>query len=261
MREILIAMLLAGLLPMAAHAQQVSSTAGINAESVPSSEPDARYDRRQHRQSPGGAVPVAGKGPGGTVGSEPTNRAMTVDRDGPGDRSGRRDHPGDTSSRVRQMEATEPLASIRQRRTGQGLETDPLRRSVRDTAGARNSDASIPRQVNDHNWSGTRDHHRDWSRDWRRDDRYDWRTYRNNHRSIYQLGRYFDPYGWTYRRFAVGYSLRPYYYRSRYWLDDPWMYRLPPAYGSYRWVRYYDDALLVNVRTGFVGDVIHNFFW
>jgi len=48
---------------------------------------------------------------------------------------------------------------------------------------------------------------------------------------------------------------------SSYWLDDPWSYRLPPAYGPYRWVRYYDDVILVDVRTGYVVDVIHDFFW
>ena len=51
------------------------------------------------------------------------------------------------------------------------------------------------------------------------------------------------------------------YYGSSYWLNDPWQYRLPPAYGPYRWVRYWDDALLVNIYTGEVVDVIHNFFW
>ena len=103
--------------------------------------------------------------------------------------------------------------------------------------------------------------HRRWSSDWRRDHRYDWRNYRNSHRSLFRLGRYFDPYGWGYRRFSIGFNLGSSYYGSNYWLDDPWMYRLPPAYGPYRWVRYYDDALLVNIYTGQVADVLYNFFW
>jgi hypothetical protein len=28
-----------------------------------------------------------------------------------------------------------------------------------------------------------------------------------------------------------------------------------------RWIRYYDDALLVDIRDGYVVDVIHDFFW
>ena len=100
-----------------------------------------------------------------------------------------------------------------------------------------------------------------WSSDWRRDHRYNWRSHRDRHRSLFRLGRYYDPYGWGYRRFSIGFSLGSGYYGSNYWLDDPWMYRLPPAYGPYRWVRYYDDALLVNIYTGQVVDVLHNFFW
>jgi hypothetical protein len=105
------------------------------------------------------------------------------------------------------------------------------------------------------------DRHRSWSRDWRRDSRYNWYSYRNRYGSLFRLGRYYDPYGWNYRRFSVGFSLWPSYYGSNFWLNDPWQYRLPPAYGPYRWVRYYDDALLVNIYTGQVVDVIYNVFW
>ncbi len=103
--------------------------------------------------------------------------------------------------------------------------------------------------------------HSSWTTDWRRDSRYNWYDYRSRYGSIYDLGRYNDPYGWGYRRFSIGISIGRGYYGSNYWLNDPWMYRLPPAYGPYRWVRYYDDALLVNLYSGQVVDVIHNFFW
>ena len=96
---------------------------------------------------------------------------------------------------------------------------------------------------------------------WRHDQRYDWRRYRDRHRSIFRLGFYYDPFGWNYRRWSVGSFLWPSYYDVHYRLNDPWRYRLPPAYGPYRWVRYWDDALLVNIYTGEVVDVIHNFFW
>ena len=110
-------------------------------------------------------------------------------------------------------------------------------------------------------WRRDRDGDRRWSRNWRRDDRYNWHSYRNRYGSLFRLGRYYDPYGYRYRRFTIGFNLWPNYYRSRYWLNDPWHYRLPPAYGPYRWVRYYDDVLLVDVYTGEVVDVIYNFFW
>jgi len=107
-----------------------------------------------------------------------------------------------------------------------------------------------------------RDNHRRWDRDWRRDNRYDWRTYRTRHRDRYRIGRYYSPYShWHYRRLTVGFFLDTLFYSNRYWISDPWYYRLPPAYGPYRWVRYYDDALLVNIYTGEVVDVIYDFFW
>ncbi|MEQ1725135.1 MAG: RcnB family protein [Sphingopyxis sp.] len=106
------------------------------------------------------------------------------------------------------------------------------------------------------------DNGRRWDRDWRSDRRYDWHGYRNQYRDRFSLGLYYSPYrNWNYRRISIGFSLWPLFYSDRYWINDPWEYRLPDAYGPYRWVRYYDDALLVDVRTGEVVDVIDNFFW
>jgi Ni/Co efflux regulator RcnB len=39
------------------------------------------------------------------------------------------------------------------------------------------------------------------------------------------------------------------------------MYRLPFAPPGYRWIRYYDDALLIDTWDGQVVDVIYDFFW
>ena len=110
----------------------------------------------------------------------------------------------------------------------------------------------------------TRQHdrrHSAWDTSWRDNRSYDWRGYRGRYSSLYNLSNYYDPYRDGYRRFLIGFSLSPSYYDSRYWLNDPGQYRLPPAYGPYRWVRYYDDALLVNIYTGQVVDVVHSFFW
>ena len=102
---------------------------------------------------------------------------------------------------------------------------------------------------------------RQWTRHWRDDRRYDWRSYRDRNRTVFRIGAYYDPYGMHYRRWNIGWSIRPSYYRSSYWISDPWQYRLPDVYGPYRWVRYYDDAILVNTFSGEVVDVIYNFFW
>ena len=100
-----------------------------------------------------------------------------------------------------------------------------------------------------------------WTNNWRNDRRYDWNNYRNHHRSAFRIGFYYDPFGWSYRPWSIGSYMYPSYYDQSFWLNDPWQYRLPPAYGPYRWVRYWDDALLVNIYTGQVEDVLHNFFW
>jgi Ni/Co efflux regulator RcnB len=100
-----------------------------------------------------------------------------------------------------------------------------------------------------------------WRRDWHRDSRYDWRHWRDRHRSRFHFGIYWDPFGWSYRRYSIGWRLWPSYYSDDFWLNDPWYWRLPPAHGPYRWIRYHGDALLVNIYTGEVVDVVYDFFW
>lgn len=110
-------------------------------------------------------------------------------------------------------------------------------------------------------YEGRRDAAAQWNRDWRSDNRYDWRRWRDDHRSRFHIGIYYDPFGWGYRPYQIGWRLWPSYYSSRYWIEDPWYYRLPYAPPGYVWVRYWDDALLVDTWSGEVVDVIHDFFW
>jgi Nickel/cobalt transporter regulator len=134
----------------------------------------------------------------------------------------------------------------------------------------RNNDERIDRRY-DRNRNGDIDRRYDrnndnrvdrWSNNWRNDRRYDWRGHRERYGNHYRHGRYYSPYrGRSYSRIGIGFSLGSGYYGSRYWISDPWAYRLPPAYGPYRWVRYYDDVLLVDLRNGRVVDVIRDFFW
>jgi len=142
------------------------------------------------------------------------------------------------------------------------------RRDGRTQGGLREGRTGDPRR--DGGWNGREGHrwngggdHRDqrWSHNWRNDRRYDWRSYRNQNRFIFRLGTYRDPFGYGYRPLSIGYTMYSGYYQSNYWLDDPYEYRLPPVYGPYRWVRYYDDAVLVDIYSGEVVEVIRNFFW
>jgi Ni/Co efflux regulator RcnB len=98
-------------------------------------------------------------------------------------------------------------------------------------------------------------------RDDRREMREDWRDYRRAHPDVYRGPAYVGPRpGWRYRPVAVGYRFEPVYYGQRYWVD-PVRYRLPPAGAYQRWVRYGNDVVLVNVRTGRVIAVNGGFFF
>jgi Ni/Co efflux regulator RcnB len=54
--------------------------------------------------------------------------------------------------------------------------------------------------------------------------------------------------------------LWPAYYGNQYWID-PGLYQLPYPPPGAMWVRYWNDALLVDMYTGTVIDVIPGFFW
>ena len=103
--------------------------------------------------------------------------------------------------------------------------------------------------------------HAQWRSSWRNNHRYDWQDHRRRHRSIFHIGFYYDPFGWSYRPYSIGWRLWPSYYSSRYWINDPWQYRLPYAPPGYRWIRYWNDAVLVDTWSGEVVDVVYNFFW
>ncbi|WP_375272918.1 RcnB family protein [Sphingomonas sp.] len=96
----------------------------------------------------------------------------------------------------------------------------------------------------------------DRDRDWGRGD---WSAWRQQNRSLYARGNWRAPFG--YQRFRPGARIGANYYGSRYVINDPWRYHLPPARGYARWVRHYNDVVLVDQRRGMVVDVIRNFYW
>ncbi|HEX8306866.1 MAG TPA: RcnB family protein [Allosphingosinicella sp.] len=154
-----------------------------------------------------------------------------------------------------------------QRRVEQGLREDY---GIRQRDGRRDWDRDR-RDGRDGNWSGSnRDRYSDrrdgrrssWNHGWRNDSRYDWQRYRYANRHLYRSGGYYAPYrNYRYNRLSIGIVLDSLFYSNRYWLSDPWQYRLPAAPYGTQWVRYYDDVVLVDVYTGEVIDVIENFFW
>lgn len=95
--------------------------------------------------------------------------------------------------------------------------------------------------------------------DAKREYREDWRDYREKHRNVYRRGDWRSSY--RYRTFQPGVQIERGYWAPRYVIADPRRYRLPPSGGNLRWIRHYDDVLLVNVRSGRVMKVHRNFFW
>lgn len=110
---------------------------------------------------------------------------------------------------------------------------------------------------------GDRDDRRDTRRELREDRqeaREDWRDYRRTHGDVYRQGAYGGPRGYRYRPVSVGYRFEPSYYGRNYWVNDYGRYRLArPAYGT-QWVRYGNDVVLVNLRTGRVLQTYDRFF-
>ena len=82
--------------------------------------------------------------------------------------------------------------------------------------------------------------------------RQDRREYRRDRRAYVAPVR-----GWRYQRVNRGYRLRPVFWSPRYVVDYR-LYRLRAPYGYQRWIRYGDDLVLVNIRTGRVIEVIRN---
>ncbi len=89
--------------------------------------------------------------------------------------------------------------------------------------------------------------------------RNDWRGYRDGHRDLYRRGSWNAPF--RYNNFRNGGRIAPPFYGSRYFIADPWRYHLQPARGYNRWVRHYNDVLLVDTRRGIVLDVNRGFFY
>jgi Ni/Co efflux regulator RcnB len=101
------------------------------------------------------------------------------------------------------------------------------------------------------------------ARDDVRDARQDLREAKRDYRD--ELRDYSRRHAWQrapfrYQRFKAGATIRPVYYSRAYVITDYRRFNWQAPRASERWVRHYDDALLVNTRTGRVVKVIPNAF-
>ena len=94
----------------------------------------------------------------------------------------------------------------------------------------------------------------------RRETREDWRDYRRTHRNVFTRPAFTWPRGYSYRRLSVGATLDRLFWGPQYRLNYG-TYRLPYPGRNRAWVRYGNDALLINTRNGRVITVYNNFFY
>jgi len=88
-------------------------------------------------------------------------------------------------------------------------------------------------------------------------------SYHRNFRSPqhYHVGGYHRPQGWYAHRWAFGEILPALFFGRDYWIDDYYDYGLvEPPYGA-TWVRYGDDALLIDESSGEVIQVAYGVFY
>lgn len=99
------------------------------------------------------------------------------------------------------------------------------------------------------------------TREDQRETRSDWQDYRRSHRNTFHRSAFHGPRGWTYRPLGVGASLDRAFWGSSYRLNNWSTYRLPRPGPHLAYVRYGNDVLLINTRTGRVIQVYSSFFW
>ena len=114
-------------------------------------------------------------------------------------------------------------------------------------------------------WSGSnRPGNAGWhGNNWRNDRAY-WNRY---HRSWTATRRYrwtapyVRPAGWYYRRWTLGAFLPALFFAQQYWINNYAMFTLDPPPPGTIWVRYGNDALLVDRNSGEVIQVVYGIFY
>jgi Ni/Co efflux regulator RcnB len=89
------------------------------------------------------------------------------------------------------------------------------------------------------------------------------RSYRRNFTAThrYHFGVYVRPHGWYSHRWVYGERLPYGWYGRDYWISDYGTFGLMGPPDGYQWVRYGDDALLIDVDTGEVLQVEYGVFY
>lgn len=96
----------------------------------------------------------------------------------------------------------------------------------------------------------------------RRPDSFDAPYFRHNFRAErgFAIGPYHAPPRMAYRHWVYGDILPSIFWAQNYWLSDYWLFGLDVPPVGYEWVRYWNDAVLIDVQTGEIVQVVYGLF-
>jgi Ni/Co efflux regulator RcnB len=96
-----------------------------------------------------------------------------------------------------------------------------------------------------------------------RADHRDWGRFERNTMAVrrFSFGVYARPQGWYYRRWRYGEFLPWLFWTQNYWISDYSYFGLPYPPPGCVWIRYGDDALLIDRYTGEIVEVIYGLFY
>jgi len=161
-------------------------------------------------------------------------------------------------------QATQPQRGSQSNRGNAGTAARPIAYPVRhdtDTVVRRDTKTVVRTQ----RYVGPRDYvpgHRpaNWNN---RPRTHDPRHYHHNYVAVhrYHWRPYVRPHGWYYRRWVYGERFPSIFWTRDYWITDYWLFGLAiPPYGC-EWVRYGHDAVLINIETGEILQVIYGIYY
>ena len=87
-----------------------------------------------------------------------------------------------------------------------------------------------------------------------------WQELRETNADLFRRDAYVAPRGLRHPRVSSGDELAPPFYDKSYWIEDFAAYRLPTPPRKQQYIRYGNDVLRVNVRSGRVIQVYKDFF-
>ena len=181
-----------------------------------------------------------------------------------------RDHGG---TRERGRHGTNSSNEARDRKghdRHNGSNSDMLQVRDRDNTnrGTRHRDRDVtPNDTNDgrhrspSRGSAASDHHNRWHGGRHHNSNFDRmrRVFKAPHR--YRFGSYHRPHGWYRHRWTFGDFLPRIFFAPNYWITDYYAFGLDYPPPGTIWVRYGDDALLIDRYTGEVIEVVYGIFY